>query len=100
MNASVSCRQLSPRVAFAILLLPALILLVLAPPPASAATTVQSVVVVTDRVDYVNVPGFNRVTATATVDFNGNGPLDTVRFDWTPPGGGTPFLSHYVVASQ
>jgi parallel beta-helix repeat protein len=82
MIASVSCRQLSPPLAVAVLLL----VTILASPPASAATMVQSIAVSTDRTDYVNMPGFNRVTATANVTFNGNGALDPVRFDWFAPG--------------
>ena len=92
MNPSVSCRQLSPRIALAILL----VLTVFVANPASAAATVQGVSVATDRTDYVNVPGFNVVTSTATVDFNGNGPLDGVRFDWIAPSGGPPFRVRYV----
>src|SRR2546426_3073765 len=87
MIASVSCRQLSPRLASAFLVL----VLLAAPPLASAATMVQAISVATDRVDYVNVPGFNDVTATATVAFNGNGALDPVKFEWFDPGAPFPF---------
>lgn len=87
MNAFVSCRRLSPPLAVAVLLLLLLLVTVLASPPASAATTVQGIAVATDRVDYVNMPGFNRVTATANVTFSGTGALDPVRFDWFDPGG-------------
>jgi len=93
MIAFVSCRQLSPPLAVAVLLLVS----VFALPPASAATTVSGIAVATDRVDYVNMPGFNRVTATANVTFSGTGALDPVRFDWFPPGGSTPFRSVTVV---
>src|SRR5438445_491055 len=87
MIATVSCRQLSPPLAVAVLLL----FTVLASLPVSAAATVQSIAVTTDRTDYVNMSGFNRVTATASVSFNGNGALDAIRFDWFAPGGPTPF---------
>src|SRR3989475_4732173 len=87
MIALVSCRQLSPPLAVAVLLL----LTVLASLPVSAAASVQSIAVSTDRTDYVNKAGFNRVTATANVLFNGNGALDAIRFDWFAPGGPTPF---------
>jgi len=87
MIATVSCRQLSPPLAVAVLLL----FTVLASLPVSAAATVQSIAVTTDRTDYVNMSGFNRVTATANVSFNGNGALDAIRFDWFAPGGLTPF---------
>src|SRR6266545_955221 len=95
---NVSCRQLSPRIAIALLL--ALALALLGVPPVSGAATVQGVSVVTDRADYVNVPGFNVVTATATINFNGNGALDTVRFDWIAPAGGPPFRSRVVTPSN
>src|SRR2546427_1207474 len=87
MIALVSCRQLSPPLAVAVLLL----LTVLASLPVSAAASVQTIAVSTDRTDYVNMPGFNRVTATASASFTGNGALDAIRFDWFAPGGPTPF---------
>src|SRR5438445_3472606 len=87
MIALVSCRQLSPPLAVAVVLL----FTVLASLPVSAAASVQSIAVSTDRTDYVNMPGFNRVTATANVSFSGNGALDAIRFDWFVPGGPTPF---------
>ncbi len=96
MIAFVSCRQLSPQLAVAVLLL----LTLLAAPPASAATTVQGIAVATDRIDYVNMSGFNRVTATANVTFSGTGALDPVRFDWFAPGGSTPFRSVPVAPTQ
>src|SRR6266511_1327009 len=96
MNANVSCGQLSPRVALAFLLLLPLLALLVGAPLASAAATVQAVSIATDRTDYVNVPGFNVVTATARVSFNGNGPLDVVRFDWLAPGGGRTVQVHMV----
>src|SRR2546427_8781608 len=92
MIAAVSCRQLSPHLALALLL----VLCLLLPRPVSAATTVQSIAVTTDRLDYVNVPGMNQVTATARVDFAGNGPIDPVRFDWFDPGASIPFRSAYI----
>ena len=96
MIAFVSCRQLSPPLAVAVVLL----LAVLASPPASAATTVSAIGVSTDRTDYVNMTGFNRVTATANVTFSGTGGLDPVRFDWFAPGGSVPFRSVTVIPSQ
>jgi len=96
MIAPVSCRQLSPLLAVAVLLL----LTLLAAPPASAATTVSAIAVSTDRTDYVNVTGFNRVTATANVTFSGTGALDPVRFDWFAPGNSTPFRSVTVAPTQ
>src|SRR2546425_1241527 len=88
MIASVSCRQLSPRLASAFLVL----VLLAAPPLASAATMVQAISVATDRVDYVNVPGFNDVTATATVAFNGNGAVATAVADLTYAGNASQLL--------
>src|SRR3989454_1200116 len=96
MNPNVSCRQLSPHIALALLLL----LILLSMPPVSAATTVQSVGVKADRTDYANVPGYNRVVATATVQFNGAGSLDPVRFQWYAPGASSPFLTGFVPPTQ
>ena len=96
MNAFVGWRQLSPRLAIALLMLGSLAAI----PPASAATDVQAVSLATDRIDYVNASGFNQVTATATVNFNGAGPLDPVMFEWFAPGGPSPFRTMEVPPSQ
>ena len=87
MIAFVSCRQLSPPLAVAVVLLAALAV----SPAVSAVTTVQSIAASTDRSDYLYVPGFNQVLATANVTFSGTGGLDPVRFDWYYPGAPTPF---------
>src|SRR5438093_8128671 len=87
MIAAVSCRQLSPHLALALLL----VLCLLLPRPVSAATTVQSIAVTTDRLDYVNVPGMNHGTASARGHFAANGPIDPLRFDWFDPGASIPF---------
>src|SRR3989442_15089438 len=96
MNAFVRGRRLSPRLAIALLMQAGLAAI----PPASAATDVQAVSLATDRIDYVNASGFNQVTATATVNFNGAGPLDPVMFEWFAPGGPSPFRTMEVSPRQ
>src|SRR3990170_521200 len=94
MNAAVSCRQLSPRLGLALLL----VLTVLAAPTASAGK-VGSISVTTDQTDYVNVPGFNIVTATALLNYVGNNQIDNVKFDWFDPGAPLPFRTRWIVPS-
>src|SRR5512137_1716146 len=94
MNAIVSCRRLSPQLALALLLLVPVVISL----PVSAAATVQGVTIATDRQTYFNVSPLNEVIATANVTFNGNGPLDRVRFEWFDSGASVPFLVHYVDA--
>jgi len=94
MNAAVSCWQLSPRLVLALLLL----LTLLAIPPASAGP-VNSITVTTDQTDYVNVPGYNIVTATSVIDYIGNDLIDNVKFDWFDPGSAVPFRTTYVTPS-
>ena len=96
MNAFVSCRQLSPPLAVAVLLL----LTLLASTPVAAVTMVQGIAASTDRTDYVNETGFNRVTATANATFTGVGGLDPVRFEWFYPGASTPFRRVTVPPTQ
>src|SRR3990170_2370282 len=94
MNPAVSCRQLSPRLGLALLL----VLTVLAAPTASAGK-VGSISVTTDQTDYVNVPGFNIVTATALVNYVGNNQIDNVKFDWFDPGAPLPFRIRWITPS-
>src|SRR3990172_4182635 len=94
MNPAVSCRQLSPPLGVALLLL----LPVPAAPPASAGK-VGSISVTTDQTDYVNVPGFNIVTATALVNYVGNNQIDNVKFDWFDPGAPLPFRLRWITPS-
>jgi len=75
----------------------AALLLALSFPPVRAATTVNNILASTDRLEYINVSGYNTVRATAILFFNGTGPPPTVRFLWYGAGAGDLVRERYVV---